>query len=342
MAVTRIGDLIVPEIFTPYMMALTTQRSAIISSGAVVASDELSSLLAGGGLTFNVPFYKDLADVDENISSDNASDATPNNITAAQQIGVRLNRNNMWGAASLASILTGDDPMSAIAELVSGYWQRRLQAAFVATMKGIFADNDAAPSGADTHTRYDLTFDSSGSDYTKGVTDFTAEGFINATTTMGDHMGDLTLICVHSVVYSRMLKNNLIDFIPDAVNPNAMTVPAFLGRRIVVDDGVPYSGGVFQSWLFGSGACQFGSNPPANATETDRNPKANNGAGEDYLHSRVQWCLHPVGHAYIGTSPNGGPSNAATSNNLAHADSWRRVFPERKQIKMARLLTREF
>nr|DAS50813.1 MAG TPA: major capsid protein [Caudoviricetes sp.] len=28
--------------------------------------------------------------------------------------------------------------------------------------------------------------------------------------------------------------------------------------------------------------------------------------------------------------------------NLAHAGSWKRVFPERKQIKIARLITREF
>ena len=32
---------------------------------------------------------------------------------------------------------------------------------------------------------------------------------------------------------------------------------------------------------------------------------------------------------------------AAVANNLANAGSWRRVFTERKQIKIARLITRE-
>ena len=59
------------------------------------------------------------------------------------------------------------------------------------------------------------------------------------------------------------------------------------------------------------------------------------------MYDRVQWCLHPVGHAYVGTSPSGGPTNAATTNNLAAATSWQRAFTERKQIKVARLITRE-
>ena len=51
--------------------------------------------------------------------------------------------------------------------------------------------------------------------------------------------------------------------------------------------------------------------------------------------------MHPAGHAYAGTPANGGPSNAATANNLAAAASWNRVYPERKQIKIARLRTTE-
>jgi len=80
---------------------------------------------------------------------------------------------------------------------------------------------------------------------------------------------------------------------------------------------------------------------PSVPTEVDRVPAAGDGGGQDVLHNRVEWTLHPTGHAYIGTAPNGGPSNAATANNLAAAASWSRVWSERKQIKIARLITRE-
>jgi hypothetical protein len=156
-------------------------------------------------------------------------------------------------------------------------------------------------------------------------------------------MQDLGLVFMHSIVYNRALKNNLIDFIPDSTNPAAIGIPTFLGRTVIVDDGTPRSSGVFETWLFGAGAVRIGMGSPKVPTEVDRKPAAGNGSGQDVLHNRVEWVIHPVGHRFAVASPAaGGPSNASTSGNLAHADSWARVFPERKQIKIARLITREF
>ena len=53
---------------------------------------------------------------------------------------------------------------------------------------------------------------------------------------MGDAQDTLALVVMHSVVYSRAKKNNLIDFVSDSVNPNAERIPTFLGRRVVIDD----------------------------------------------------------------------------------------------------------
>ena len=55
----------------------------------------------------------------------------------------------------------------------------------------------------------------------------------------------------------------------------------------------------------------------------------------------VEWIVHPMGHAYTGVAPDGGPSNLATVNNLAAATSWDRRKPQRKMVKIARLRTRE-
>ncbi|HVJ14519.1 MAG TPA: hypothetical protein VM686_03725, partial [Polyangiaceae bacterium] len=233
---------------------------------------------------------------------------------------------------------TGADPMGSIAQRVAAYWARRQQAAFVATITGVFADNAAAPAGSE-HTQNDMTVDISGGGFVDGVTNFSAEAFIDAAVTMGDSMEDLTMVMVHSVVYSRMQKNNLIDFIPDS--EGRITIPTFLGRQVIVDDGMPKTGSVYDSWLFGAGAVRLGVGSPAVPTEVQRIAGAGNGGGQEVLYNRVEWALHPVGLKYAGTSPNGGPTNAATSNNLAAAGSWMRVYPERKQIKIARLITRE-
>ncbi|HNQ99226.1 MAG TPA: major capsid protein, partial [Trueperaceae bacterium] len=207
-----------------------------------------------------------------------------------------------------------------------------LQAATVATMNGVIADNAANDSG-------DYAVDISGVSFVDGVTNFSAEAFLDAATTMGDSMGDLVAVIVHSVVYNRMQKNNLIDFIPDA--RGEVNIPTFLGRRVVVDDGMPRTGNVYDTWLFGAGALRLGNGSPKVPTEVDRVPAAGNGGGQEVLYSRIEWSIHPVGHAYVGTPASGGPSNANTANNLAAATSWNRVYAERKQIKFARLVTRE-
>lgn len=340
---TLLADVIVPEIFTSYSMSLTEEKSRLIRSGAVVADQELSDLLNGGGLTFNMRTYDDLENDEENIADESlpvnlsggVTDPLPKKIGAIQEIAARMERNQSWSSTKLSKLLNGDDPAEAIAARVSDYWVRRQQTAFVATINGIFADNALVVGGNGTHVQNDMTVDISGGAYSAGVTDFSAEAFIDATLTMGDSMEDLTMVMMHSVVYSRAQKNNLIDFIPDS--NGKINIPTFLGREVIVDDGVPFSATIFETWMFGGGAVLFGQGSPDVPTETSRSAGAGNGNGLDVLHNRVRWGFHPKGHAYVATPPSGGPTNA----NLAAAANWERRFPERKQIKIARLITRE-
>jgi len=344
--ITQIADVIVPSIFTSYVQQETETKSRLIASGAVARDSAIDALLAGGGLTFNVPSWRDLDDDAARVSTDSVpveytggtAAPDPKKIDTDQETAVRLNRNQSWATARLAAALAGADPAAAIANRVARYWIRQQQLAFVATMNGVFADNDAAPGGTE-HTRYDLTNDISGSAYVAGVTDFSAEAFLDAALTMGDSQEDLTMVMMHSVVYNRAQKNNLIDFIPDA--SGQVNIPTFLGREVIVDDGVPKTGAVYDTWLFGPGAVRLGVGTPSVPTEVHRLPGAGNGGGADTLYSRVEWCFHPTGHKYAGSAPNGGPDNTTSSNMLANASSWQRVYPERKQIKIARLKTRE-
>lgn len=347
--VTQIADVVVPQIFSRYTQQLTEKKSRLISSGALVVDAKLSQELGGGGLTFNEPSFRDLDDDAENVSTDDPTvNSTPNKIQTATEIQVRLSRNNSWSSMDLTEALAGEDPLDAIANRVSNYWVRRQQYAFVATMGGVFLNNATTTDA--NHVQNDMTVNISGGSFVDGTTNFSASAFIDASVTMGDSMDDLALIMVHSIVYARMLKSNLIDFIPDSGNGASSPytqgagrgIPTFLGRTVVVDDQMPAAGGVFESWLFGRGAVRWGANSPKVPTEVFRSPSAGNGGGQETLYNRVEWCISPAGVAYIGTPAKGGPSNAATTNNLGNAGSWARVFTERKQIKIARLITREF
>lgn len=360
---TLVSDVVVPTIFAPYMQVLTEQKTRIIRAGALVRNALIDQLLAGGGLTFNVPSFKDLDDDADNVSTDAAADslaisasagvpafpgaltdAIPAKIGTFTEIAVRLSRNKGWGDSDLATALAGADPGGAIASRVSDYWARRLQDTAIAMVKGICKDNGANDSG-------DYANDIASTTYVAGTTDFSAEAFLDAELTMGDSGDDLSILMVHSVVYNRMRKNNLIDFIPDA--RGEVQIATFLGRQVVVDDNMPSGtgsvrstgsagdAGVYESWIFGPGALQLGMGNPKMPVETRRYPEAGNGGGMEALFTRQEWCIHMPGHAYIGVAPNGGPDNTTSTHMLNVAGSWNRVYPERKQVKFARLVTRE-
>lgn len=343
MSITQIADVVVPAIFTPYVQQITEEKSRLVASGALVRDGTLDEKIAGGGLTFNIPSWKDLANDTDNVSADTeagGADSTPKKTATGTEIAVRLSRNQSWGEADLTTALAGSDPAASVAARVGYYWTRRLQAAFVAAMTGVFANNAAVSPGGGA-VQNDLTNDISGGSYSAGVTDFSASAFLDAILTIGDSLNDLSLVMVHSIVYGRMQKNNLIDFIPDARGETM--IATYQGKQVIVDDHMPTaSSGVYDTWIFGPGAVRLGVGAPLVPTEVFRHPMAGNGGGQSTLYNRVEWSIHPVGHKYAGTAANGGPSNATSSNNLAHASSWQRVYPERKQVKIARLITREF
>lgn len=358
--VTQISDVVVPEQFTPYIRQLTEDKTRLIQSGVISRDAFIDQLLAGGGLTFNVPSWRDLDNDAENISTDDIADriaatiaaawpspsldSSPKKLGSDTEIAVRLSRNNSWGSADLTAALAGEDPMSVIGDRISTYWMRRLQAVFIATWLGVSKDNATNDGG-------DYANDIAGASFVDGVTNFSAEAFIDTGLTMGDSASDLAAIMVHSVVMARMKKNNLIDFIPDA--RGEVQIPTFLGHEVIEDDNMPIGtnvvrddgspgvAGMYESWIFANGATRLGVNDPKVATEVERQASAGNGGGAEVLHSRTEWAMHPVGHAYTGSAPNGGPSNAASVNNLNDAGSWNRVYQERKQIKFARLISRE-
>lgn len=340
-AITELDDVIVPDIFVPYVQNRTTEKSRLIQSGALQVSERLNAALAGEGTTFTQRFFKDLDRDEENTSSaSDPTDSTPGGINSGREIQVRLSRNKSWGSADLLDSLIAPDPMMAIGDLVAGYRANRLQRAFVATVKGMFAMNAAAPvtSGdkASTHNQNDMTRNISGSAFADGVTNFNPAGVIAAAGTMGDSLNELSMMMVHSVVYQRMQLLNLIDYIPDA--EGRVNIATYMGREVIVDDSMPNTSGVFETWLVGAGAFQLGVGTAKVPVETDRKPASYQGGGSEILYHRWENIIHPVGHAWVGTAAEGGPANSS----LATAANWARVFPERKQIKIARLITREF
>src|SRR5699024_10827023 len=117
---TKIADVIVPEVFNPYVIKKTAELSVLQQSGIISNAPELDKLAESGGRMLNMPYWNDLEGDDE-VLSDNEG-LTPDKITAGRDMAVLLMRGRAWKANDLAQALSGDDPMGAIGQLVANYW----------------------------------------------------------------------------------------------------------------------------------------------------------------------------------------------------------------------------
>ena len=351
---TQIIDTFVPKPFDAYIQNITTEKSRLIQSGIVVVSGKLNEDLAGGGMIFETPSWKDLDNDEPNISNDKAipydaawaNDATyqrpptPKKIESFTGTSIRQNKNQSWSVTDMAEQLSGDDPMGAIQNRVGMYWVRYDQKLFISTWKGVFASNTAgrfaASVKAGDQIAGNLTHDIRGGAHST-ATEFSAEAFVDAELTLGDEQNVISVVFVHSVVYNRMQKNNLIDFIPDSTGK--VRIPVFLGREVRIDDSMPIpEAGVYESWLFAMGTTMWGNQPPKKPSAMVREEGGGNGGGQDVLYNRIQRIIAPVGFEYTGPMANGGGPSRAT---LELGGTWQQVAPERKQIRAVRLITRE-
>lgn len=336
MAVTRLSDVIVPEVFFPYLQVRTKERAQIFQSGILNDDSRLSSFLSGGGRTANNPFWKDLTDNESNIGNDDPSSVVvPDKISTGKDIVVRQVRTHAWSTANLVADLAGADPMEAIANAVADWWIRQFNSVLVATLHGVYLDNVDNDAGDMVN---DIGTDGGGA--TTSAELVSADAIIDTKQTMGDAAEDLKVLIMHSVVYSRLQKQNLIDFIPDS--RGEINFPTYLGYRVIVSDTCKRVVGSnrteYITYLVGAGALAWHEAPLRTAPmiEVHREPLQGGGVGVDALISRRQFVLHPNGIKWTDSSITGEFPN---NTELALAANWDRVYPERKQVPLAFLVT---
>lgn len=344
--VTKISDVIVPELFTPYIIEKTAEKSRILTSGIAVANPKLNELVTAGGVTMNMPYWKDLTGDDEVLSDQ--TPLTPGKINADKDIAALLLRGKAWGANELAGALAGDDPMAAIGDRVADYWSRQEQKILISVLTGVFAAASMANHVKDASTQV-----------------ISGNIVLDAKQLLGDSADQLQAIMMHSAVFTELQKQNLIQY--TTTSDGKIAFATYLGYQIVVDDGMPVSQvykastdtsvvagktyytlsdgvytpvatptgnpstssyyeedyKVYTTYLFAKGAIGRGEGTPVSltSTETDRDSLA----GEDILINRRALVLHPFGIKWVGTPTGVTPSNAE----LATGTNWVRVYEDK-------------
>jgi len=335
MATVQLADIIDVKVFQDLPAVNSPEKTAFYQSGIVTRNSLLDGLATAAGKVAELPFWNDIdPTVAPNLSNDNPGTiATASKVAQGEQITRKAFLNKGLSATDLASeVAMGPRAMEHIRSRVDTYWLRQWQRRLIAATNGVLADNIA----------------SNGSDMVKSVaaesiaaqtadTKFNRNAFTDAVYTMGDAATQLRAIGVHSAVMAQMVKNDDIVYIPDS--QGQLTIPTYMGLRVIVDDGHTVTAGTtdgfkYTSVLYGEGAFGYGDGVPINAVEVEREAAQGNGAGVETLWTRKTWILHPFGYQSTGTP-------AAVSFSLAElalATSWSRVV-ERKNVPLGFLIT---
>lgn len=335
MATVQLSDIIDVKVFQDLPSVNSPEKTAFFESGVVTRNALLDGIATAAGKTAELPFWKDIdATVAPNLSTDNpATLATPDKIVQGEQIARKAFLNKGLSAADLASELAmGSRAMDQIRARVDAYWLRQWQRRLIASCNGILADNVANNSG---DMVINVAAEATASQ--TATTKFNRDTFTDAVYTMGDAADALRAIAVHSAVMKQMVKNDDIVYVPDS--QGRLTIPTYMGLRVIVDDGLPVvagttSGFKYTSVIFGEGAFGYGDGAPVVPVEVQREANQGNGAGVETLWTRKTWILHPFGYQNTGT-----PASVSFSlAELAADAAWSRVV-ERKNVPISFLVT---
>lgn len=324
---TKLSDVIVPELFNPYVIKKTMELCALIQSGIVVNNSEFDALASQASPLVNMPFFEDLTGESEQVIED--KDLEDNKITSNKDVAAIIRRAKMWSATDLSAALAGSDPMAAIGNLVAGFWARDMQKELIALLKGVFGT--FTPSGGSATTRLASNIlDISGQTGDKAK--WSGSAFIDAQQCLGDAKEQLTAVAVHSATEAFLRKQNLIETVQPS---NGGPIDTYQGKRIIIDDGCPYEGSglnmIFTSYLFGQGAVALGNGSPVGFVSTEIDRAKRKGSGVDYLINRKTNILHPRGIKF--TNVNVAKVEGPSRLELADAANWEPVY-EPKQIRI--------
>ena len=326
---TAVADIIIPTEFEKYAIERTAELASFGQCGIVEMSSQFDELASAGGREVRMPFWKDLTATRQLLSD--AATLSVNKITSDQDIARIQNDAQVWSVNHLAKVISGDDPMQAIVDLVAEYWARTDEGLIVSCLKGMFA---AASMSGNL-----LAIHSESIAGTTAATKLTGSTFVDACAKLGDRSDRLTAVAMHSATEAALRKLDLIDFIPDSEGKAMLRT--FQGRRVVVDDTLPTrtgttDGTVYTTYLFGQGAFAKGVAPldgtplqggfGSEGVELARVPLDS----DTVLINRRRYILHPRGVKFTSASVAG---DSPTNAELETAANWTRVW-EAKNVRL--------
>ena len=325
-----------PDVFTDYIQEADPVHTSIINSGVLRVSPEISAVLTDKNNVFTVPNYAPLSGEAKNY--DGETDNTPVEVSAKKQTGMAFRRMAAWKDQDFTRELTGADPLGDVARKVAYYQQKNNQKDLLSIIDGVLSV-DAMSS----HVK-DITA-SKGSSSTATPTAenrLSADTFLDAAQeALGDNFDDLTMVAMHSRVYTNLLKLQLVNNIattPDAYS-RGVQFGLLLNKYLVMVDDSMTTGkkdgvATYTTYLLGEGSIATARNVRIDRPNyVNYDPESKGGVNK--LYTKWGMAMHPLGMSLDVSKI---AKNSPTRVELGTKANWTKVW-DSKNIKLAKIIS---
>ena len=325
-----------PDVFTDYIQEADPVHTSIINSGVLRVSPEISAVLTDKNNVFTVPNYAPLSGEAKNY--DGETDNTPVEVASAKQTGMAFRRMAAWKDQDFTRELTGADPLGDVARKVAYYQQKNNQKDLLSIIDGVLSV-DAMSS----HVK-DITA-SKGSSSTATPTAenrLSADTFLDAAQeALGDNFDDLTMVAMHSRVYTNLLKLQLVNNIattPDAYSRGVQFGLLLNKYLVMVDDSMTTSkkdgATTYTTYLLGEGSIATARNVRIERPNyVNYDPESKGGVNK--LYTKWGMAMHPLGMSLDVSKI---AKNSPTRVELGTKANWTKVW-DAKNIKLAKIVS---
>ena len=325
-----------PDVFTDYIQEVDPVHTSIINSGVLRVSPDISAVLTDKNNVFTVPNYAPLSGEAKNY--DGETDNTPVEVSAKKQTGMAFRRMAAWKDQDFTRELTGADPLGDVARKVAYYQQKNNQKDLLSIIDGVLSV-DAMSS----HVK-DITA-SKGSSSTATPTAenrLSADTFLDAAQeALGDNFDDLTMVAMHSRVYTNLLKLQLVNNIattPDAYSRGVQFGLLLNKYLVMVDDslttGTKDGAATYTTYLLGEGSIATARNVRIDRPNyVNYDPESKGGVNK--LYTKWGMAMHPLGMSLDVSKI---AKNSPTRVELGTKANWTKVW-DAKNIKLAKIVS---
>lgn len=335
MPLAKLSDLWTPAIWIQGIREKTATMPSALNAGVAVRSAQLDEIATGGGLTANIPFFKDITDQADEIQVEDTGPTVVNGITSGLQVAPILNRVTKNAVTALAAQVSGSDPVAEIETSLANRRMKQRHTTLVAILRGIFGTGATAANAAGALSGVRLggvtaeRFDETGIDATSAQL-MSPDMFIDAESLLAERSDDLSqgaFIC-HPNIRAALKKLDALNFKDGVPSGQPFTISTYRGIPIFVTSALVRAGTtngfVYDSYLLSRGCIGWGEKAQAGDTvdaaslsyfeDKDKN--------NEVIYDRSRFILHPNGMKWIGTPA----ASSASDAELQTAANWNLVL----------------